>query len=456
MKTYPYLILLFFAMVFMTACEKDFLEKKPDKSLVVPFTLADLQLLLDNNLIMNTTPAISVIASDDLYTTASAWQSLSSAIERNSYIWAKEVYEGGLVSDWSTSYAQVFYANVVLDRLTKMQTEAASSKEYDKVKGTALFFRAHAFYQLAQLFAEPYHPITASKTSGLILRLDPDINLRPARSNLSESYQQMIDDLLLAEPLLPLQAQIKTQPSKWAVYALLARLYLTMQDYQKAQDYAAKALEVSSVLLDYNNFSASSARPFPVLTASANPEIIFYANLITYSYTQLNTTMVSPDIYASYQSNDLRKTLFCNDRGNGVVTFKGNYTGGSTMFSGLSTDELYLIRAECFARSNDVAKAMSELNALLKTRWKTGFFTPLTASSQAQVLQLILQERRKQLITRGLRWTDLRRLNQDPITRVTLTRELNGNTYELLPNSLRYTFELPNDEISTKVIQNPR
>lgn len=456
MKTYQYLILLFFPIVLLTACEKDFLEKKPDQSLVVPFTLADLQLLLDNNLVMNTTPGISVIASDDLYTTAASWQSLSSAIQRNSYIWAKEVYEGELVADWASPYAQVFYANVVLERLAKMKGEGSTSKGYDKVKGTALFFRAHAFYQLAQLFAAPFSPGNASSTAGLILRLDPDINLRPARSTLAESYQQMINDLLLAETLLPLQAQIKTQPSKWAVYALLARLYLTMQDYQKAQDYAAKALQVSSALLDYNNFSASSARPFPVLTASGNPEIIFYANLITYSYTQLSTTMVSPDIYGSYQSNDLRKTLFCNDRGNGVITFKGSYTGASAMFSGLATDELYLIRAECFARSNDVAKAMSELNFLLKTRWKTGFFTPLTASSQAQALQLILQERRKQLITRGLRWTDLRRLNQDPITQVSLTRELNGTSYELLPNSLRYTFALPFDEISEKVEQNPR
>ena len=69
-----------------------------------------------------------------------------------------------------------------------------------------------------------------------------------------------------------------------------------------------------------------------------------------------------------------------------------------------------------------------------------------------------LAERRKELIQRGLRWTDLRRLNLDPRFAVTIERVVQGATYQLLPNDLRYTFLIPNDEIFANglIEQNPR
>jgi hypothetical protein len=44
---------------------------------------------------------------------------------------------------------------------------------------------------------------------------------------------------------------------------------------------------------------------------------------------------------------------------------------------------------------------------------------------------MILQERRKELLFRGTRWTDLKRLNQDPKYAITLSRQLNGQVYQL-------------------------
>lgn len=449
--------MLFLGCLFsLFSCKKDFLEKKPDLSLVVPHTLNDLQLLLDNNLVMNTSPAISLIASDDFYTTDAAWQALSSAIQRNSYIWAREVYEGGAVGDWSSPYAQIFYANVVLAQLEKIELSPANKLSYEKVKGAALFYRAHAFYQLAQLFAPPYEPTTADQTLGIILRLDPDVNLRPARSTLKESYQQIISDLSAAEKLLPLQSAFKTQPSRWAAYGLLARVSHTMQEYGNAARYASNALEISATLLDYNTLNTAAPSPFPTLTATSNSEIIYYSTLLNYSFLTNQTTMVNPEVYASYGENDLRKSLFFNNRGNGVITFKGSYSGGTAVFSGLSTDELYLIRAECYARSNNSALAMADLNTLLKSRWKKGTFVDFSVASADAALEMVIRERRKQLFARGLRWTDLKRLNQEPRFAVELKRRVLGVDYSLEPNSLRYTFALPMDEINEKVIQNSR
>jgi len=68
-----------------------------------------------------------------------------------------------------------------------------------------------------------------------------------------------------------------------------------------------------------------------------------------------------------------------------------------------------------------------------------------------------LKERRKELLFRGLRWTDLRRLNLDPRFAVTLARNVSGQIYSLPPEDPRYAWPIPDDEIQASGIpQNPR
>lgn len=451
--------ILYYLIIFaftLHGCKKDFLNKKPDKALIIPVTLNDLQLLLDNNLIMNIAPAMPLISSDDFYTTTDAWQALSTATERNSYIWANDVYEGGFVADWNTPYQQVFYANVVLDRLAEFSPNSANQEEYHKIKGSALFYRAMAFYHFLQVFAAPYHPANAAQTPGIMLRLSSDVNQRPGRSSLLASYEKIVDDLIMATSLLPEKNSPKTRPSKWASSAMLSRVYQTMQNYTKAKTYASATLSMSNKLLDYNTLLPSASRPFPTFATNTNDEIIFYATLSSTDFGVSSSTMIIEDLYKSYVVNDLRAVLFCNNRGNNVITFKGNYTGINAYFGGLATDEIYLIRAECYAREGNSEKAMEDLNKLMITRWASDRFVPFTASSSTEALKIILKERRKQLISRGTRWTDLRRLNQEPEHAVSLQRNINGTSYLLKPQDQKYTFPIPMDELSDKVVQNPR
>jgi hypothetical protein len=118
---------------------------------------------------------------------------------------------------------------------------------------------------------------------------------------------------------------------------------------------------------------------------------------------------------------------------------------------------LYLIRAECYARAGNISSAMSDLNTLLKTRWVSGTYTDMTATTADEALGKVLIERRKELLMRGQRWTDLRRLNKDSRFAVTLQRVINGTTYTLPPNDLRYTLLIPYNVIQISGIQqNPR
>ena len=100
---------------------------------------------------------------------------------------------------------------------------------------------------------------------------------------------------------------------------------------------------------------------------------------------------------------------------------------------------------------------MSDLNMLLEKRYVAGTFVPLSATDAEDALIKVLAERRKELVFRGLRWPDLRRLNKDPRFAKTITRSLDGEIFELPPNSPRYVLPIPQKVIELSGIkQNDR
>ncbi len=450
-----HLFIIFFTLttIFM-GCNKGYLEVKPDKALLVPKTLEDLELLMNNEAIMNITPGLQIIASDEFVATDS-YLSGTAALERNSYLWNEDIFESNTPFDWNIPYQQVFYANNVLDILVGIKRDQTNEVNYDRVKGMALFFRAHAFYQLSQLFAKPYRQTSATTDLGIPLRLVADVNIPSKRATLEETYKQILEDLSAAYVLLPARPNVKSKPGKAATLALRARVHLLMGDYTNALSDGIECRSFTPNLMDYNLLNPTAAPPFPVSLPNGNDEVIFHSATYNYSFL-ISSTQVTVDgeLYASYVDNDLRKSLFFNPS---TKRFKGSYTGYSTIFTGLAVDEVYFLIAECLARLERADEAILELNALLSKRWKTGTFIPLKAQNAQEALLLVLNERKKGLISRGLRWGDLRRLNQDPRFAIELRRTYLGSTYVLLSNSSRYVFPIPQPEIVySGIVQNER
>jgi starch-binding outer membrane protein, SusD/RagB family len=264
-------------------------------------------------------------------------------------------------------------------------------------------------------------------------------------------------DLQNAVSYLPNTPLYKTRPSKPAAYAMLSRVYLTMQDYGKALVYADSCLKLYDSLLDYNTLKTNVTYPVPAFSR----EVIFEATIGDDLYG--NGYIVDSNLYKSYATNDLRRTLFFKLNQTGLLNYYGSYSGGGTAssggsrsFGGIATDEVYLTRAECYARSGNIAAAMSDLNSLMSKRIKSGFFVPLTATTTSDALNLILQERRKETPFRGLRWLDLRRLNSEGAN-ITLSRKVNGQVYTLIPNGPQYVLPIPPDVVNiTGMVQNER
>lgn len=440
MKTIIYIILII--CITEVSCTDDFLDVKPDRSTVVPETLSDMQALLDNDGVMNSgTPGMGELASDAYYNTYDRWNTLTSPYMKNGYIWAKEIWEGQTSIDWNNRYQQAYYANVVLENLAKMG-EQKDNELYERIKGRALFFRAFAFHQLAQLFCQPYIQTESNSGPGIPLRLTSDLNVPVTRATVKETYDRILADLLESIELLPESDSYKTRPVKASAHAFLSRVYLSMQDYDNALDHAEAAITPAWQLIDYNTLIPSAAYPM----IRENSEVLFQCRMTVYTPLSSSRLIMDSLLYGSYENNDIRKTAWFKTV-SGNKTFKGSYDGSSQFFNGIALDEIYLTKAECLARKGRVEEALTVLNDLISTRYLTGTFIPYSTDNQQEALNFILLERRKEILFRGIRWMDLRRLNLDPSTATTLHRILNGTIYTLAPDSPNYTLPITDDVI---------
>ena len=445
------ILCLILILIVLQGCRKEWLEAKWDKSLYVPETIEDFQALLDNTsqvYNVNQSCGLGEIAAGDFYITDNSYQSLFNVQEKSAYIWEKTelFYKGELNIDWVNAYKRILHANVVLEGIKSVHPSEAQKESWNNVKGSALFFRAFDFFSLSQEFCETYSQTDAKTSAGVPLRLEYDVNIHVRRSTLQQTYDQITGDLKSAAKILGTKPLYKTRPSRQAAFALLARTYLTMERYADAARYADSALQIQPDLLQYAALKSIQAFPF----ARFHEEVIFH-NTFSYGIFSPSRLIVDPALYASFAIEDCRRTLFFVANANGV-SFKGNYSGDKNLFGGLATDELYLIRAEAKARSGDLNAALNDLNHLLRARW-TDSYQEITGGDQFSVLTYILRERRKQLLFRGVRWSDLRRLNKDRRYAVTLTRNLNGRVYLLAPDDKRYVFPIDEDELSKSGIQ---
>jgi tetratricopeptide (TPR) repeat protein len=369
---------------------------------------------------------------------------------KDHHIWAQNALAE---IDWTYMYQIVLNTNIALETVDKQKEGERNSARANYIRGQAYFFRASAFYQLLQYYATPYDKTTAAGTPGIALRLTSDATPVSTRATLENSWHQLLDDFKAAIDLLPVTNSPVTRPSKGTAYAALARAYLDMGEYALAGKYADSALRIKSTLLNFNAVDGTQAYPFD----RYNTEVLI-SSVMQYIGPQSPTNYkVDSLLYRSYELNDLRRTLFFKSNGVGTVGFRGGYDGTSTPFNGLANDEVYLIRAEAAARAGLKDSALSDLNKLLVTRWVTGTFVPFTAGTADQALDIILTERRKELILRGTRWFDLRRLNKETRFATTLIRMQNSTTYTLPPNDNRYTFLIPAQVIAlTGMQQNTR
>jgi hypothetical protein len=439
----------------LTACD-NFLDEKASKRISTTTSVGDFQALLNNYGILNANfISAGDVSSDDFYLSDQDYNGLIYDSDKRLYTWQPDYVtrpQSSSGDEWYNTYRAIYISNSVLKGIEENNFKGELA---NNIRGQALVFRAARYLDGVQVWCKAYHEEHSETDLGMVLRLDPDMNLPSTRASVKETYEQIAIDLKEAIELLPAKQSSVTLPSKAAAAGLLARTYLLMAKYEGAADYAKMALKYKSTLINFNNLDSTKSYTIP-LVDEVSEETVFYNFMFFAAPTSASVAKISPHLLSMYKVGDLRKTMYFATNNDGSKRFRGSHSGGSANASGVTVGELYLILSESLAQTNRLDEAAEVLNTLLLKRWTSGSFTPLKFLNRQQALDIIWAERRKELVFRGLRWGDIKRLNTAG-AQISLTRTNSGSTYSLPSNDLRFAIAIPEDVISISGIpQNPR
>lgn len=135
---------------------------------------------------------------------------------------------------WRSGYRAIVSCNNVIE--LAVEGEAAES---DHLIGENYYLRAYAYFQLVNVFGKPYS--RGRSNLGVPLKLTSDVEDIPDRHTVGEVYDQIVADLLKAESLMTV-SKTNAYATKEAAQALLSRVYLYMEENEKAVTYADKVI----------------------------------------------------------------------------------------------------------------------------------------------------------------------------------------------------------------------
>lgn len=432
MKKYFYIGLLFSLVMVGTGCKK-FLDVVP-KGVVIPQTVEEYDLLLNSEPITTSFPQQILYASDDVQT---PYTKVEDSPDANAYFWKSQLNNSVEASPaiWGPLYRSIYNTNVVIKNVLGARNGSDIKKK--QVYGEALAFRAAFYFDLVTVYSKAYNASTASTDPGIPLVSEIDVTDKtPARSSVKATFDTIINNLKTAGDYLPTINSSNARLNKYAAYGLLSRVYLYMQDYTNADLYAGKALEGPHELLDYNNYFGG----FDVPASESNPEILWHR--LTNDIAAIFYITFSPQLIETYSPDDLRFQFFATDY---YGTGEYYYSGPDYGTYGINVPEIYLTKAEALVHNKKIAEAIDIINMIRSKRIAEYAYEPVTASSEAEALQIVLQERRWELAVKGTRWMDMKRL--DALGKMPAVQRIDAGTGEVLetlaPKSSHYTFEIP-------------
>lgn len=474
------LIIYIYGLVVLLAgsgCKK-FLDIKPSTNVNInPHRVAELEQILNNVDLASPDYLLADLMSDDVMLPDNLLNIYSSDFYIKAYRWWPTIWDAA-ESDpmYTRAYQMILQCNVILDRLPLAPDGNPAQKS--TISAQAKIHRAYYYFQLANLYGKGYNAATAAQDLAIPLVLKPDASLLPARATVSQVYAQILQDLQDAVNTIELPdfGSDIIHPGKAAAFALQARVYLFMANYEQALASANAALQIKSTVMDYNNFSLQSNdpsrgilnRPLILIDEASNPETFLARVNLNYTFFAKFFTgpYISNELMTLIGNNDLRFVFnFDQHSGSAYPTYfiyKNNSYNTMVFNYSIGVPEMLLIKAECLARKGDAATALTQLELIRKFRFKPADYVPLVNSGADNALKQVLEERRKELFLHGgLRLFDLKRLNMDPRFSKEIVRisDTDGHTVARIePGSPAYLMPFAPQIIvaNPSIIQNPR
>lgn len=444
-KNIKSILLVIAVSLLLGSCSK-YLDTVPQGK-IIPTSVGDFQNLLQDEKTMSKGFQNPLYIVDDVYFPDEVYNSrVNKPFATNGYAWIKPLYAvNENDQDWRWLYSQIWTCNYILERVDDAPLDGLSEEARSNVKAQALASRATSYLFLVNLYGKHYDPATAASDLAVPMLTSTDLDQSPPRSSVQEVYDFIFSDLDQASNLFTYdEADINYKPSKSAIYGLRARIALLMEDWDVASENAQKVLDIKNDLWDYNDYI--DVTPTTILRASHavnNIEGVFTrSNYWFYTSVRIFTTYIADDLLQLFAEDDLRIQFF--------GTYESQYDSYNYNLYwyaevGITVPEMYLIIAEANARAGNVDDAMTALNTIRVNRIDAATYVPETAVDATDALNIVLIERRKELMFTGLRWLDQRRLIKTGDFTTTVSRTLNGTTLYLEPTPENYIINIPED-----------
>jgi starch-binding outer membrane protein, SusD/RagB family len=419
------ILILSILLITLGSCKKSFLDRNPYTAVPIATAIKTVDEMSSavNGLYSSmrgaglygrTIPIMGDLMADNVYIST---QNSGRYIVQNNFSFTVATAEPDGI--WGGLYAVIKNANLVIN--SEVPSSPLTDPTRDQLKGEALTIRAWAYFDLARFFAPPY-TVNADAT-GVPIVLNFDQNAKPKREKLSAVYTQVLNDLNQAFTLMT-QTKSSAYITKYVARGLQARVYLHMGDWTKARD---AALDV----VNNSGFSIVSAANYVTYWRNAAPitskvETMFElsldaannngTNALAYIYDPAGygDMLATTSLYNLHTATDVRRNFFvAGTRAGQNVFYVSKYANGNSVDKDdvkmMRFSEIVLILAEAYYRLNDEVNARTYLN-MVATRRDPGF-TGYT-STGVQLLEDILNERRKELAFEGFRFQDFLRLNR--------------------------------------------
>lgn len=360
----------------------------------------------------------------------------------------------------SSFYNQAYsYINRWNTIISLVDNSKGDEKIKQLAKAEAKIYRAHDHFLLVNHYAKAYDPQTAATDGGICIMDKFDLEAQPKKSTVAQVYNFIQKDIDDALPFLQEKPLDVYHPSLAFAYALKAKVHLFKREVEQAKAAAEKSLSYNNQIFDMVQYAADGGPTAKAITAGNNPEVLSYMYMT--GVTELNiafVNIISPELRALFGNFDARFNLFYNststsnlDQGSNTAYWGTQYTRFFMPTVGMKTTEVYLMLAECYARENKFAEAVDILNKLRAKRILAGGTVNLSVpTTRKETMELVVNERRKELLLGFNRFFDLKRLNTEADYAKTIVRKfpivnktVPQQTYTLQPNSKLYIIPFP-------------
>ena len=506
----------------LTSCD-DWLDKLPDNRMELQ-TPSDV-----SNLLVSAYPSahpayLLEMYSDNTDDCVNPSWSEASRFQAQAYKW-EDITETGEDESpqelWNRHYLAIASANAAIDLIEGKGSPA----EYSEQLGEALLCRAYAMFQLSTVFCKAYNPATASTDLGLPYPTHPEkvVGTVYTRGTMEDLYGQIDKDLQRGLPLVSSNySKPKFHFNTDAAKAFAARFYLYKGDFAKAITYATEVLgaDPTAKARDWDAYAALNMNQQirPEAWVSADEKCNFLLQTVYSEWGAISGPYLYGEKYAhSYRitydediaskgpfgaaNSTFKQRVWSNNKlaklFHRKVPYEFEYTDlqagigyPHAEYAVFTTEQLLLERAEAYALSGELQKAVDDYNTIMKIYQKypktftlkqivdfyngVDYYTPKKAtvkkhfvkpvytidaegSDQEALLQAILHLRRIMELGEGYRMQDVKRYGIVIYRRQTNTSfTISAVTDSLTVDDPRRAIQLPQDVITSGLEPNDR